>query len=308
LLLARAHFLMDPDYLALESKLRKINDELDQKKERIFQEADRVFHTFESKNLPNEAGRINSPRKILTPIPSVSNNQRATPAVLRSKSQPQPAIKNQNSAQTETMHPANVAKVKLLEEEIQNLKEELRISHEHLVLKSERDKELDLRFKELTEYNNKLQHANADLRTHLEKITKQSEEGNIKSEFLQQQFQTAQKDLENLTKEIKHMEKERSVRDTRLNHVLEELEKYKKAFKDQATNCADSELNTAHRKEILNLQHANKRLEIQKTELLAIFKKQLKLIDILKRQKLHLEAVTKLSFIEEEFNKTLATV
>lgn len=48
-----------------------------------------------------------------------------------------------------------------------------------------------------------------------------------------------------------------------------------------------------------------KRLEKQKAELLSAFKKQLKLIDVLKRQRVHLEAAKMLSFTEKEFAQTL---
>ncbi len=60
-----------------------------------------------------------------------------------------------------------------------------------------------------------------------------------------------------------------------------------------------------NRDDHLRLVSEKTKLEKQKNELLSVFKKQSKLVDVLKRQKVHLEAAAALKFTEDEFLKTL---
>ena len=92
-------------------------------------------------------------------------------------------------------------------------------------------------------------------------------------------------------------------RDVRLNRLIEEVERYKVQIKE--LKSSEGDVNERSKREVERLGQENKRLERQKNEILTAFKKQLKLIDILKRQKMHLEGARLLAFSEEEFMKTL---
>jgi septum formation topological specificity factor MinE len=89
----------------------------------------------------------------------------------------------------------------------------------------------------------------------------------------------------------------------RLNRALEEIER----LKSDLTKAKSSNKETAQdeKKRMDGLLAENRRLEKQKSDLIQGFRKQARLIDILKRQKMHLEAAKMLQFAEEEFVKAL---
>ena len=69
----------------------------------------------------------------------------------------------------------------------------------------------------------------------------------------------------------------------RLNKALHDTEKLKEKLKQQENSVHES--NGANVQELQKLKVENKKLVQQKNELLAAFKKQLRLIDVLRRQK-----------------------
>ncbi|XP_023084448.1 testis-expressed protein 9 isoform X2 [Piliocolobus tephrosceles] len=129
------------------------------------------------------------------------------------------------------------------------------------------------------------------------------EEANKKCDGLQQQLSSVERELENKRRLQKQAASSQSATEVRLNRALEEAEKYKLELSKLRQNNKDI-ANEEHKK-IEVLKSENKKLEKQKGELMIGFKKQLKLIDVLKRQKMHIEAAKMLSFTEEEFMKAL---
>ncbi|XP_059769210.1 testis-expressed protein 9 isoform X2 [Balaenoptera ricei] len=129
------------------------------------------------------------------------------------------------------------------------------------------------------------------------------EEASKKCDGLQQQLSSVERELENKRRLQKQAAASQSAMEVRLNRALEEAEKYKLELNKLKQNNKDI-ANEEHKK-IEVLKSENKKLERQKGELMIGFKKQLKLIDVLKRQKMHIEAAKMLSFTEEEFMKAL---
>lgn len=98
-------------------------------------------------------------------------------------------------------------------------------------------------------------------------------------------------------------EQDASAKDVRLNRLAEECERYKTQLRDVSNQGRDK--NASDRRETDKLTVEVRKLERQRTELVNAFKKQMKLIDVLKRQRAHVEAARVLSFTEEEFIRIL---
>ncbi|KAI8924873.1 hypothetical protein BC831DRAFT_463544 [Entophlyctis helioformis] len=137
----------------------------------------------------------------------------------------------------------------------------------------------------------------------VEKMKKMVEEVKYKSDGLEIEVARRKKEMDDLVRQTKQAENDASARDLRLNRALEEVEKYKTAIAKKDGDARDK-LDVAKRAAD-TLFAENKKLQRQKSELLAAFKKQAQLVSVLKRQKMHVEAVKLLQFTEDEFVRAL---
>ncbi|KAK1802169.1 hypothetical protein P4O66_021841, partial [Electrophorus voltai] len=195
------------------------------------------------------------------------------------------------------------AQLRFLKAKLRVMQEELnRLSHE-CNKKDDENAVLCRKLKEVEDERARLQKSYNMQQTQLEKHRALAEEAGKNSDSLRQQVTTLQKELEGMKRAQKQAASAHSAMEVRLNRALEEAEKSKTDLSKLKQSSKDSANQEQHRIEAL--QTENKKLEKQKAELVMGFKKQLKLIDILKRQKMHFEAAKMLSFTEEEFMKAL---
>lgn len=109
--------------------------------------------------------------------------------------------------------------------------------------------------------------------------------------------------MEQVSQEAKDIQTSSNNRENKLSRAVEEVDKYRSQLKIQKDEYII--FKEESRKRVESLENDIRRIERQKAELLNAFKKQMKLIDVLKRQKLHIEAAKLLNFTEDEFTKTL---
>ncbi|XP_063727884.1 testis-expressed protein 9-like [Symsagittifera roscoffensis] len=191
------------------------------------------------------------------------------------------------------------AKLRVLQEELDRMSRELN-------KKEQENLKMQHKLKEAEEERGKLQKSTNNQQSQVDKFKRTVDEWRRKSESAESQLILLKKELEAVKREANKAgggAGGKSVTEVRLNRALEEVEKYKTQL--AKVNQNSKETSDTERKRMEQLINENKKLEKQKSELIAGFKKQLKLIDLLKRQRMHIEAAKLLHFTEEEFMKAL---
>ena len=172
-----------------------------------------------------------------------------------------------------------------------------------LAAKSQAVTEAVANVKELQQRVSQLERAERAAQVSLEKERMNSAEQQKRADALHRELGLARKDGDESAQREKSAGAEQRSKDVRLNRALEELERTKaqlQALRDDRHGAGQGA-----RAESTRLAAENSRLRKRQSELLLAFKKQAKLIDVLKRQKLHAEAATLLGFTEVEFARTL---
>lgn len=121
------------------------------------------------------------------------------------------------------------------------------------------------------------------LQDQLEKYKKLSTDTKSKLDTTEVELSSLRKEYEQSKRQTKKQQQDQTQTDTKLNRALEEAERYKQQLNKMQQTSKDA--SEQDKKKIEQLTNENRRLEKQRLELMNAFKRQLKLIDILKKQK-----------------------
>ncbi|XP_018318571.1 testis-expressed protein 9 [Agrilus planipennis] len=140
-------------------------------------------------------------------------------------------------------------------------------------------------------------------KSQVNKLENQMSTLNSKLQAKESENLSLKKEVEQLKKELRNVSQNSSGNEVKINRLLEENEKLKTAIQNSKKEEAD--LKMQHRKHIDQMTSVIKGLEKQKLDVVAGFKKQMLLVDNLKRQKALYETQKFSEIADKDFMKIL---
>jgi len=188
------------------------------------------------------------------------------------------------------------AKVRVLQEELEKLSAEKSKMENESVSRS-------AKMKSMEEERSRLQKSASAQQSAAAKQKQIVDDLKAKLTAAETQAATLKRQNDQLQRDLKTQQGNVGASEVRLNRALEEMEKLKSEVTKAKSSSKESQ--QEEKKRLDSLLAENRKLEKQKSDLIQGFRKQARLIDVLKRQKMHLEAAKMLQFTEEEFVKAL---
>jgi len=287
-----------------EQQLLKLNQDLDQKRAKAVAEASGAVQQAETAverhRLREETSASSAAAPTMSPLESVpvtGSAEAALAKALVAGAVPRPSDGGAHT--TEALHET----IRAQHLRIVALQEELNKTIGELAASNSEAQELRQESKQAASEHQRQQ-------KHLSNLEQTQDRDKKKMAELDKKWQETLREMGELTKERdqlsvqkRKLEAEVTSKDTRIDRLTEECDRYKTAAKELGNQDRDRAV--ADRRETDRLQGEVRKLERQRAELVNAFKKQMKLIDVLKRQRAHVEAARVLSFTEDEFIRIL---
>ncbi|KAH8371534.1 hypothetical protein KR093_007901 [Drosophila rubida] len=188
------------------------------------------------------------------------------------------------------------AKVVILEEDHGALTQEMSVQRERL------DETMEA-LRKAESQRDQVMTSNSKLSEQLQRFEQQSEEAARRQKERQLEFTNLQREMELLKRDNKVLKQTNTNLENRLSRANDEAESTRQMLSQQ--NGDKREEQETQRKELKIRDNRIKSLKRQRADLLNAYKKQLFMIDNLKRQNTCVEQAVAIGFGEKEFNKVL---